>query len=217
MNIEKSRSNMISRQIRPWMVTDDKILDLLKQIPREDFVGEEYASQALTDTNLPLLSGRQMMTPKEEARLVQALQIKPSDKVLEVGTGSGYITALLANLAQSVTTVDIEESFLTRTEEKLNHLSINNVKYSQISCFNDIKIKEQYDVIVVTGSTSSLNKDLVKSLKQNGRLACIVGSNHLMCAYLLVKISEDQIEQTELYETSLAPLSNSPQKQLFHF
>ncbi|PIP81251.1 MAG: hypothetical protein COW84_00865 [Gammaproteobacteria bacterium CG22_combo_CG10-13_8_21_14_all_40_8] len=217
MNTEIARSNMVTRQLRPWMVHDEKILELFKTIPRENFVPEAYSHQAFSDINIPLSETRETLTPREEARLIQALSIKPTDHALEIGTGSGYITALLASLAHSVTTVETNPELLADSQKNLNPLSLDNIHYVSLNKFEDWEAKATYDVIVINGSLPELPENLKNSLAIGGRLVCILGQNELMSAQLLTKASHDQWLQQVLFETKVSSLLNTQQNQQFHF
>ncbi|MCW8959892.1 MAG: protein-L-isoaspartate O-methyltransferase, partial [Gammaproteobacteria bacterium] len=156
MNIEKARHNMVEQQIRPWDVLDQRVLDLVLRIPREEFVPAEYRSMAFVDMPLPIGHGEVMMEPKLEARMVQSLAIQPGDKVLEVGTGSGYVTALLAGLAADVVSVEIEPELLEQARQRLTTHGISNAVLEQGDAANGWDKAQPYDVIAVTGSVAAL-------------------------------------------------------------
>lgn len=217
MNIEIARSNMIFRQIRPWNVFDDKVLNLLHTIHRENFIAPEYAGQALADVSLPLSSSQQMMTPKEEARVVQALKVQPDDRVLEIGTGNGYVTAMLASLSDNIVVVDANEELLKNTQSRLNQLSLTNVKYTQGDASDGWEHDGKFNVIAITASMPSLNDSFKNCLSVNGRLFCIIGTEPVMTAKLITRLGENEWSEQVLYETVVTPLTNKPQPQQFNF
>ena len=216
MNIEQARFNMIEQQIRPWEVLDQQVLDLMSQVPREKFVPETYRHLAFTDTSIPLAHDQVMMSPKLEGRLLQALMLHPKDTVLEIGTGSGYLTALLAKSARHVDSVDIFEDLVNTADTQLNALNINNFSLNVGDAVNGWQTDTRYDVIVLTGSVPVLNPQLKEQLNEGGCLFAIVGEEPLMQAYLINRISEDEFDTEVLFETSLPPLVvNKPRSDHF--
>lgn len=215
MNLETARYNMIEQQIRPWNVDDQHVLDLFTQVPREDFVPVAYRNQAFSDLCVPLENGQVMMPPKLEARMLQALAIQANETVLEVGTGSGYVTALLANLAKQVISVDIDAALQQSAGEKLTAHGINNVtlEVGDAACGWDKQ--GPYDVIVITGSVPLLNGNFTDSLNVGGRLFAIVGDAPAMEALLITHISEKDWSRKSLFETELPPLLNAPEPERF--
>ncbi len=215
MNIEQARFNMIEQQIRPWEVLDQHVLDLMSEVPREKFVPETYRHLAFTDTLIPLEHDQVMMSPKLEGRLLQALMLHPKDMVLEIGTGSGYLTALLAKSARHVDSVDIFEDLVRTAVTQLNALNINNVSLNVGDAANGWQTDTRYDVIVLTGSVPVLNPQLKKQLNEGGCLFAIVGEEPVMQAYLINRISEDEFDTEVLFETSLPPLVDSHRSDHF--
>lgn len=217
MNIEKARHNMIEQQIRPWDVIDQRVLDLLQRIPREDFVLPEYRSLAFTDMELPIGCDQVMMEPKLEARMLQSLAIKPDDRVLEIGTGSGYVTAMLAALASEVTSVEIEPALQQQAERNLTTKGIGNVTLHQGDAANGWQDGQPYNVIVVTGSLPALPKTLKDNLQVGGRLFAVVGSAPVMTAQLITRINSNEWREESLFETVVPPLRNSQVTEKFEF
>lgn len=215
MNIEQARFNMIEQQIRTWEVLDQPILDLLARVPREDFVPFSYRKLAFADINIPLDYDQVMMQPKLEARLLQTLQIRPQDKVLEVGTGSGYLTALLANLAQHVFSVDIHERFTSTAGQKLAAQGIGNATLETGDAARGWPAHAPYDVIAVTGSVPILTHDFQDSLKIGGRLFIVAGNSPAMEALLITRLGEQQWQRESLFETDIPPLVNAPAPPAF--
>jgi protein-L-isoaspartate(D-aspartate) O-methyltransferase len=206
IDFEQARFNMIEQQIRTWDVSDQKVLDLLGLIHREDFVPEGFRQLALADTNIPLANSQAMMTPKLEARLLQAVAIQEEDRVLEIGTGSAYLTALLAKSAQHIDSIDIFENFGDEAKIKLKNYNIDNVSLSSADILSSWKNKLQYDVIVVTGSVLALDSNLQQQLTVGGRLFAIVGESPVMEARLITHMNDGQFNSEILFETELPAL-----------
>lgn len=206
IEFEQARFNMIEQQIRPWDVLDQKVLGLLQEIHREDFVEDNYRALALADLNIPLLHGQVMMTPKMEARLLQSMDIKDSDSILEVGTGSAYLTALLASCAKSVESIDIYPEFVEQADSKLRKYGLDNVALAQKDFFADGKPNVQYDVIVLTGSLPTMDPALQENLAPGGRLFVVVGEAPVMEASLITRVGESDWSKEEILETELPAL-----------
>ena len=217
MNFEQARLNMIEQQIRTWDVLDQKVLDLIARIHREDFIPEEYRQLALADVQLPLLHGQCTMTPKMEARLLQALDIKKSDKVLEIGTGCAYLTALLAASAVHVTSVDIYPEFTEQAAEKLSRYHLNNVTLETGDAAHGWSKNSPWDVIVVTGSVPVLETCFQEQLSDGGRLFVIVGVFPVMEAMLITRIGKHEWSREVLFETDLPALISAPVPVKFKF
>lgn len=217
LNLAQARHNMIEQQIRPWDVLDQRVLELIAALPREDFVPAGYLSLAYADINIPLEHGQTMMAPKVEARMVQALELKPRDTVLEIGTGSGYVTALLAKSCKHVHSVDIYADFVQRAAQKLTGHGITNVTLENSDAANGWGAHQPYDAIAVTGSLPILPEQLRRQLKVGGRLFVVTGDEPVMSAQLIIRVSEDGWSQRTLFETVLPPLVNAPQPPRFVF
>jgi len=215
LNFEEARHNMIVQQIQPWNVRDDKVLDLLQRLPREDFVPTKYKEHAFTDINIALENGQEMMSPKLEASMLQALQIQEQDKVLEIGTGTGYVTALLASQSRHVITVDIDEGVQKRAAEKLKAHQITNVTYEVGDAASGWVEQKPYDVIAITGSLPVLPEIFQRSLTVGGRLFAVVGDAPVMEAILITRISETEWAHKTLFETSITPLINAVKPERF--
>lgn len=217
MNFEQARFNMIEQQIRPWDVLDQKVLDLIARIHREDFIPEEYRQLALADVNLPLAYGQCTMTPKLEARLLQALDIHKDDEVLEIGTGCAYLTALLSASARHVTSVDIYPEFTELAAEKLVKYNCQNVTLETGDAIRGWSKHGPYDVIVVTGSVPVLESCFQEQLNEAGRLFVIVGTSPVMEAMLLTRINTQEWNREILFETDLPPLVGAQNPEKFSF
>lgn len=210
VSVEQARFNMIEQQIRPWEVLDQRVLNLFIEVPREEFVPTPYRNLAFVDVNIPLAHDQVMMTPNLEGRLLQALMLSPRDTVLEIGTGSGYLTALLARSARHVDSVDIFEDFVKTAEDKLKALNINNVSLNTGDAINGWNMDVRYDVIVLTGSVPSLKPSFQQQLNEGGCLFAIVGEEPIMQAVLINRINEKEWDREVLFETSLPPLLGAP-------
>lgn len=217
MNFEQARFNMIEQQIRPWDVLDQQVLDLLVKIPREEFVPAHLRALAFTDTALPLGKGVKMMEPKLEGRLLQALAIQPTDKALEIGTGSGYLTALLAGLARKVISVEIDETLHADAKARLEQHQINNVNLHLGNAANGWNSERPYDVIAVTGSVTSIPQGLKDNMEVGGRMFIVVGKAVPMQGLLVQRLSFNEWRETVLFETSLPPLQGLTQEEKFVF
>lgn len=221
MNIEQARFNMVEQQIRPWEVLDQDVLDLLYVVRREEFVPEAYRGLAFADLEIPLYEnapeGERMMLPKHEARILQALAVNKGERVLEVGTGSGYLTALLAARAHHVYSVEINPRLKAFGESNLRRAGVENVTTDLGDASRGWPKYAPYDVIVLTGSTPVLPDGLPAQLKAGGRLFAVVGDPPAMEAQLITRISEGDCRTTGLFETCLAPLRNAPRPARFEF
>jgi len=217
MNFEQARFNMIEQQIRTWDVFDQKVLDLIARIHREDFIPEEYRQLALADVQLPLLHGQTTMPPKMEARLLQALDVRKEDKVLEIGTGCGYLTALLAASAGHVTSVDIYPEFTQQAKDKLARYQLQNVTLETGDAVHGWSKNSPYDVIVVTGSVPVLEPGFQEQLNVGGRLFVIVGVSPVMEAMLITRIGNHEWSRETLFETDLPPLVGAQGPATFTF
>ncbi len=217
MNFAAARHNMVEQQIRPWEVLDQRVLDLVSCAPREDYVPEPYRRLAFADMNIPLGHGQVMMTPKLEARLLQELEIKPEDKILEIGTGSGYVTSLLATFGRHVYSVEIIPEFKTEAERKLSAHGIRNVTLEVGDGANGWDRHQPYDVILITGSLPELPDGFRRSLAPGGRMIAIVGESPVMEATLMRRLDSDNWSETSLFETDLPPLINAKRPEVFVF
>lgn len=217
MDIEQARFNMIEQQIRTWEVLDQDVLDLLFVIRRERFAPEKWRGLAFADMEIPLGHGQAMWPPKLEARVLQELAPKKTDTVLEVGTGSGYLTALFAAKAQHVYSVEIIPEFSKQTAQTLRSEGISNVTLEVGDAARGWNAHAPYDVIVLTGSVPLLPEVFQQALKQGGRLFAIVGDPPVMAAKLITCVAPGEYSSVDLFETCIAPLVNAPQPERFVF
>jgi len=215
-NIEQARFNMIEQQIRPWEVLEKRILDLLKHVRREHFVPAEKKGLAFADMEIPLGHGAAMWQPKLEARTVQELHLTRDDRVLEVGTGSGYLTALMSALAAHVTSVEIVPELSAMARQNLAAYHRDNLTLETGDAAHGWG-NGTYDVIVLTGSTPVLPAVFQNSLNIGGRLFAIVGDAPVMEAQLVTRIAPDVFETVNIMETCVAPLQHAEQPKRFAF
>lgn len=209
MNIERARFNMIEQQIRTWEVLDQRILELIAHAPREDYVPTTYRNLAFADMNIPLGHDQVMMQPKVEARLLQELEIEANDKMLEIGTGSGYLTALLASLGKTVYSVEIFADFSRAALEQLARHGHKNVTLEVGDAAAGWERHAPYDVIVLTGSVPVLPETFKNTLAPNGRLFAIVGTSPAMEALLIRRLEGDNFSEHSLFETDVPALVNA--------
>ncbi len=215
MNIEQARHNMVEQQVRPWDVLDQKVLDLMERAPREAFVPPAYRRLAYADTMTPLGHGEVMLPPRIEARMLQALQIEDSDRVLEIGTGSGYLTHLLAALAGHVISLEIHQDLHRQARHQLEAQSTFNVTLECADGLPGRPVGAPYDVIAVTGSLPQPDAVLKHQLSIGGRMFVIVGTAPAMQAQLLRRTGEHQWRTESLFETVIPALIGAPQE--LHF
>ena len=216
MDFEQARFNMVEQQIRTWEVLDQDVLDLLFTVRREEFVLPQYRALAFADLELPIGGGERMWAPKLEARVVQSLRLTPQDSVLEIGTGSGYLTALLASRAQDVTIVEIDPVLAATARARLAQHGFHNVR-CEVGDGAQGFGNETYDVVVLTGSTPLLPGRLLAQLKPNGRLFAIVGEAPVMTARLVTWTAPGAHVTTPLFETVVAPLRHAATPDRFTF
>ena len=217
MNFEQARSNMVEQQIRTWEVLDQAVLDLLYAVPREDFVPPPYRTLAFADMEIPIGEGEKMMAPKLEARILQEVAPRKSERVLEVGTGSGYLTALLAHRAAHVHSVEIRPALAAFGRANLERHGADNVTLETGDAARGWPTRAPYDVIVLTGSTPVLPKVLLEQLSPGGRLFAVVGEGPVMVARLVTCSAPGALRSVELFDTLLAPLANAEQPPRFIF
>jgi len=217
MNIEQARFNMVENQIRPWEVLDQQVLDLLYVVKREEFVPAAYRALAFSDLEIPIGQGEHMWQPKLEARILQELALNPSDRVLEIGTGSGYFAALLAHRAQHVYSVELRPELKASGEANLRRAGVANVTVELGDGASGWTGHAPYDVIVLTGSTPVLPQQLLQQMKAGARLFAVVGNPPVMAARLITCAGEGVYNSIDLFETSIAPLANALAGERFSF
>lgn len=214
---EQARVNMVESQVRTWEVLDQSVLDLLLVVKREEFVPEKYRALAFADMEIPLGHGEFMLSPKLEARMVQELGIRKTDKVLEIGTGSAYVTALCAKLGGQVVSVERIAEFTQSAARKLAGHGLQNVQLVTGEAYPGWAALAPYDVILVTGSLPCLPPELQEQLGPGGRLLAVIGEPPVMTATLVTRVSGQAFNSVSLFETSIPPLRNVRQPERFVF
>lgn len=219
ISVEQARFNMVEQQIRTWNVLDNSVLDLLFHVKREEYVPSTYRLLAFSELEIPLGSrkGQKMWQPKLEARVLQELKVRSTDHVLEIGTGSGYLAALLAQKSSRVTTVEIDPALCARAKELLAQQGLSNVDVVCGDAAQGWAEGTSYDVIVVTGSTPVLPDGLLRQLRVKGRLFAVVGDEPVMSGRLVTRGMDSQLVSLDLFETLLDPLTNAAQPERFVF
>jgi protein-L-isoaspartate(D-aspartate) O-methyltransferase len=219
MNFERARYNMIEQQVRPWSVLDPNVLRTLGAIPREWFVPPDYRRLAYSDTRIPLGHGQTMMPPVVEGRLLQALELAGDENVLEIGTGSGYVTACLAGMAHSVESVDIYDDFTASARERLRELDIDNVTLTTGDAAAGWNGGHRFDAIALIGAVPSVPDAYREALTPGGRLFAIIGdpSQPVMEAVQITRVGDDEWSIESLFETWIAPLENTSRPRRFEF
>ncbi|MGH8192901.1 MAG: protein-L-isoaspartate O-methyltransferase family protein [Woeseiaceae bacterium] len=216
MDSEFARQQMVAQQIRAWEVFDPRVLSVVAEVPRERFVPPGFSHLAFADTEIPLGRGQYMMTPTVEGRVLQALKLAPDDSVLEIGTGSGFLSACLARLAHSVVSVDIFPDLTETAAGNLAAAGIENVTLATLDATRELP-RGPFNAIAVTGSLPLFDTRFYEVLKPEGRLFVIVGNAPVMEAQVLVRGADDLPEVTSLFETNVPPLLNAAALPAFHF
>lgn len=216
MNIDFARRQMVNQQVRGWNVYDEDVLSTLRELPREQFVPSEYKPLAFADTEIAIGHGEHMMSPTVEGRVLQALGLRGSERVLEVGTGSGFLTACLARLAADVTSIDIYDDFLQTAAGNIAACGISNVELLEMNAMQELP-GGGFDAIAVTGSLQSFDSRFVDALNPDGKLFVVVGDAPAMEAKLVLRTEDNDWQTVSLFETTLAPLVNGALPPQFSF
>ncbi len=204
---EIAKFNMIEQQMRPWEVLDPQVLAVINEFNREDFVPERYRGLAYADCQIPLGGGASMFPPTVEGRMLQALLIEPDDLILEIGTGSGYITACLAKLGQRVFTLDTNAEAQTKAKKCTDQYGLENIEFETANAF-DHQYDQAFDVIAVTGSVISVPENLKQAMAIGGRMFIICGQSPVMQALLITRASTNEWTVQSLFETDLPALAS---------
>jgi len=216
MNTDLVRRQMVEQQIRTWDVFDVNVLNAFSGVPREDFVPADCTNAAYADAEIPLRHEQCMLRPSIVGRMLQALEIQADDNVLEIGTGTGYLTACLAQLASNVTSVEIFDEFAAQAEKNLASAEVENVSVHCMDATQEIPAGK-FDVIVVTGSVSQPDDKLIAALNSGGRLFVVVGESPAKTAKLIKRGADESIESVELFETDIPALVNDRKPAAFSF
>jgi len=216
---EQARFNMIEQQIRPWDVFDRRVLDTMSRMPREAFVPDAYVGLAYADFEVPIGNGQSMMAPGIVARMLQALNVQPGDKVLEIGAGTGYTTACLADLGGKVISREIDATLAETARLNIDRQGLRNVEVRGGDALEQAHAEAPFDVIAVTGSLPSDQPLalLQEQLARGGRLFVVIGEAPVMEALLITRTGERHFRRESMFETSLPALANVPEPERFSF
>ncbi|MFZ3220996.1 MAG: protein-L-isoaspartate O-methyltransferase [Rhodoferax sp.] len=217
MNLEKARFNMIEQQVRPWNVLDASVLELLTVVKREDFVPLAHKSLAFSDLEIPLPGGQCMLAPRLEARLLQDLAIQPTDTVLEIGAGSGYMAALLAHRAHRVVSLEIVPELAKMARDNLRNAGVQNAEVRLADGADPVAAEGTYDAILLSGSVAEVPHTLLSLLKVGGRLAAIVGEEPVMRATFVTRTSDTAFRTVQTWDTCAPRLQHFPEPSGFQF
>ncbi len=217
MNLEQARFNMIEQQIRPWDVIDSEVLRLLSIVKREHFVPLAYRALAFVDMEIPLGHGQCMLAPRVEARMLQDAAIQKNEKVLEIGAGSGYMAALLAQQAQRVISLEINPELAQMARANLQKAGLHNVEVRQFDGAKGAPAEGPFDVIMLSGSVAEVPQTLLAQLKVGGRLVAIVGNEPVMRATIVSRTGETEFKTSQPWDTVAPRLLNFPEPSHFHF
>lgn len=209
MNFELARTNMVAQQLRTWDVLDAATLEVFAQLPREHFMPAAFRRLAYSDTPIPIGRGQFTMAPSVEARMIQALAAQPTDHALEIGTGCGFVTALLGRLCRSVLSMEIEPELHQAARQRLSGTWGRNVRLHQGDGLDGWPGEGPYQVIAVTGSVGALRQSFIDQLAPGGRLFIVVGRAPVMQARLITRLDGDTCSSETLFETQLAPLQGA--------
>ena len=217
MNQEQARFNMVEQQIRPWQVLDKAALNVLSNLQRELFVPDAYQALAYTDTEIPLGHGQTMVPPRVDARLMHDLHLSGTEKVLEVGTGSGYLTALLAGRAQRVISLEVNPELAATARANLQRAGVTNADVRVADGSQGAAGDAPFDAIVLGGSVAEVPQALLQQLKIGGHLIAIVGTDPVMCATLMTRTSDANWHSKALWDTTAPRLQGFAEPTRFHF
>jgi protein-L-isoaspartate(D-aspartate) O-methyltransferase len=217
MDINQARKNVIEQQIRPWGGLNVRANQALSDIPRENFVPEEYLNLVFADIEVPLVGGAKMFSPKIEGRILDSLDIQGHETVLEIGTGSGYFTSVLAKLSQSVVTIELDEQLSELAQNKVKELNLNNVTFINDDALAYNFDNEQYDTIVIGCSLPNKNENFFRLLKPGGKLFMVVGAINQMQATLVQRTNENEWQSKSLFETHLDYMKGTEPSVKFAF
>jgi len=217
MDIKQARKNVIEQQIRPWGGLNVRANKALSDIPRENFVPEEYLSLVFADIEVPLVGGAKMFSPKIEGRILDSLDIQGHETVLEIGTGSGYFTSVLTKLSQSVVTIELDEQLSELAQNKVKKLNLKNITFINDDALVYNFDNEQYDTIVIGCSLPNKNENYFRLLKPGGKLFMVVGAINQMQATLVQRTNENKWQSKSLFETHLDYMKGTEPSVKFAF
>lgn len=213
MNFEQARFNMVEQQVRPWNVFDENVLAMLTNVKREEFVSPEYKAIAFSDVEIPLPGGQKMLFPRVEARMLQELNLSKKDKVLEIGTGSGYVTAMLGKLTDFVYSIEINAKNKEFAVSNLTKAGIKNVSIIEGDGLNGLAAKAPFDKILVGGSLPVIPQMLKQQLKVGGHMVAVIGTKPAMHAVHITRVAENEFIEKQIFETIIDELTGAHQNQ----
>lgn len=216
IDVASARRQMIEQQVRAWEVLDLRVLETMQRVPREEFTPPAYRDLAFADLSVPLGHGQSMLPPKLEGRILQSLEIQPEDRVLEVGTGSGFFAACLGALARSVRSIDLYPDFVATAHANLQRAGVHNVAVEASDAMT-LAVEGAYDVIALTGSLPVYDARFERALAVGGRLFAVVGPGPAMEARRITRTGPEEWQRESLFETSVEPLVHAPQPPRFVF
>ena len=216
-SVDFAREQMVRQQVRAWEVLDDRVLAVFEQLPRERFVPDEYAGMAFADAQIPLPDGECMLEPKLTGRILQALTIEPGERVLEVGTGSGFLSACMAHLGATVRSVERHATLVEAARQSLARCDVREVEVVHADIWQTMPAEGLYDVIVLTGSLPQYQAAFETALRPAGRLFSVVGEGPVMAAQLRRRLTTNDCSVTTLFETSLPALFGAARRERFQF
>ena len=217
MDIKQARKNVIEQQIRPWGGLNVRANQALSDVPRENFVPEEYLSLVFADIEVPLVGGAKMFSPKIEGRILDSLDIQGHDTVLEIGTGSGYFTSVLAKLSQSVVTIELDEQLSELAQNKVKELNLGNITFIKDDALTYNFDNEQFDIIVIGCSLPNKNENFFRLLKPSGKLFMVLGAINQMQATLVQRTNENEWQSKSMFETHLDYMKGTEPSVKFAF
>lgn len=213
MNFEQARFNMVEQQVRPWNVFDENVLAMLTNVKREEFVSPEYKAIAFSDVEIPLPGGQKMLFPRVEARMLQELNLSKKDKVLEIGTGSGYVTAMLGKLTDFVYSIEINTKNKEFAVSNLTKAGIKNVSIIEGDGLNGLAAKAPFDKILIGGSLPVIPQTLKQQLKVGGHMVAVIGTKPAMHAVHITRVAENEFIEKQIFETIIDELTGAHQNQ----
>jgi len=217
MDIKQARKNVIEQQIRPWGGLNVRANQALSDVPRENFVPEEYLSLVFADIEIPLVGGAKMFSPKIEGRILDSLDIQGHETVLEIGTGSGYFSSVLAKLSQSVVTIELDEQLSELAQNKVKELNLSNITFIKDDALTYNFDNEQFDIIVIGCSLPNKNENFFRLLKPSGKLFMVVGAINQMQATLVQRTNENEWQSKSMFETHLDYMKGTEPSVKFAF
>lgn len=217
MNLEQARTNMIDQQVRTWEVLDSRVLEVLHEVPREEFMPTRHRKLAFSDLRIPLGHGQFMMKPIEQGRLLQSLALTGEEKVLEIGTGSGFLTACLARMTAGVTSIEIIESIAEQASANLDALGMDGIELKTGDALATGFGDGEFDVVVVTASVASIPDQMVRWLRPRGRLFIVRGQSPAMEALVVTRTDSGRLSEDSLFETDLPRLIGAEDAPVFNF